>query len=135
MKTNIILQTVEIDPVTPSKKARLQLLQLFDDETDDSVSDEIDRYLNIKVNKDVDPLGWWQQNAELYPNLASLANIYFGIPATSASSESAFSTAGNTMIAKRSNLHPSKLNKLTFIHDNYDYIVSHSGFKNMFNGK
>lgn len=89
-----------------------------------STIEEIDRYINQSVNWDVDPSEWWAQNKSHFPMLAQLARIYLGIPATSTASECSFSTSGNFMQPKRSSLHPSKLNKLCFINENFDNILS-----------
>lgn len=118
-------------PGTPSKRARLELLASFSEDSDQTLPDEIESYLNSKVANDVDLVEWWKANSNQYPHLSQLANIYFGIPATSASSERAFSTAGNTMTAKRSGLHPTKLQQLTFIHDNFEHVVKQAGFQNV----
>lgn len=59
---------------------------------------------------------------QVFPNLAKLADIYFGVPATSASSEQAFSAAGSCINEKRSRLNATTAKKQLFIHDNWKFI-------------
>jgi hypothetical protein len=47
-----------------------------------------------------------------------LDEMYLGIPATSASLEPVFSTAGNTVTSKQSCLLPENVNLLVFLHKN-----------------
>ena len=72
---------------------------------------------------------------ELYssqlPLLATMAQKYLCIPATSVSSEWAVNTAGNNIIvnAKCSCLLPENTNLLTFLSQNLDQLQSLSGQK------
>lgn len=109
-----------------AKKAKLELLQNLKDNDDDSLTSEISRYFEYKVSKDIDLSDWWSKNANNFPHLAKLNEIYSPIPSTSASSEAALSTAGNMMTAKRSSIHPSKLNMLCMVHDNFE-VISENG--------
>ncbi|KAI8123128.1 hypothetical protein CVS40_6126 [Lucilia cuprina] len=59
-----------------------------------------------------------EENEEYYPNLSKLANFCFGIPATSASTEEAFSVVGACITAKRSRLNPFTVKRQLFVHDN-----------------
>ena len=109
----------------PQKKARLSILSELEPTVnllEKDMEREVQLYFNVKVDRSIEPLDWWKKNHESFPNLGKLAQIYLGIPATSASSEMAFSTAGSFMTAKRSSLHPAKLNKLCFLHDNYSFV-------------
>lgn len=54
----------------------------------------------------------------MFPRVAKLAEFCFGIPATSASSEEAFSVAGACITAKRSRLNPFTVKRQLFVHDN-----------------
>lgn len=106
-----------------AKKAKLLLMDgLQKNDENNSVPIEIRLYLEFPIIGDNEPLDWWNENQERFPYLSKLAEVHLAIPSTSAASESAFSTAGNMMIAKRSSLIPSKLNMLCFIHDNYNTI-------------
>ena len=70
----------------------------------------------MDVDLEQEPLDWWEKHQNTFPKLSALAQVYHGIPATSASSEIAFSTAGGFTSAKRSRLNPRKLNQLCVIH-------------------
>lgn len=122
---------VDIDDsqATSSKKIKLTLLEGLSDSADNSIEFEIRRYFEIWVDRNVDSMDWWRKHQKEFPNVAKLAAIYFNYPSTSASSEQALSTAGNHMTAKRSNLHPSRLNMLCCIHDNYDIITQNDKVK------
>lgn len=83
------------------------------------MNNEIDSYLRAPViNKDSDPVKWWRENKQLYPNLSSLARIYLSAPGTSVYSERVFSEAGNVYTDKRSRLSPDHAELLIFLHHN-----------------
>ena len=86
--------------------------------SDDSAS-EIDRYLlEPQINHNLHPLLWWKTHADKYKRLAELAKMYLSIPATSASSERTFSSAGNIVSTKRTGLLPENVDLLVFLHQN-----------------
>ncbi|XP_073837217.1 uncharacterized protein isoform X2 [Musca autumnalis] len=89
--------------------------------SNDNVSHEITKYFEIPVEI-TESLDWWKEHIKLFPRVGELANIYFGIPATSASSEIAFSYAGSCITEKRSRLNPSTVRKQLFVHDNYKSV-------------
>ncbi|XP_064468535.1 E3 SUMO-protein ligase ZBED1-like [Ornithodoros turicata] len=71
------------------------------------------------VTRGSDPCKWWNEVCQhKFPILGKLARKYLGIPATSASSERAFSVAGNVATPRRASLLPSHVQQLTFLHDN-----------------
>ena len=43
---------------------------------------------------DTDPLMWWKQHVQEFPRLARMTSQYLAVPATSASPERLFSSAG-----------------------------------------
>lgn len=55
----------------------------------------------LPVSKNDDPLPWWKMHAGRFPTLWKVAQVYLAIPATSASSERAFSVEGIISIQKR----------------------------------
>lgn len=67
-----------------------------------------------------DLLAFWKSVSAQYPWLSSLARKVLCIPATSTPSERVFSVAGQVLRAKRSRLHPLTVDKVIFVHDNYD---------------
>ncbi|CAG5053935.1 unnamed protein product [Parnassius apollo] len=81
------------------------------------------RYLTAATANDVvneDILQYWRGNKEAFPLLTGLVRAILAIPATSTPSERVFSIAGLTVTAKRSRLSPGRVNKIIFIHNNYD---------------
>jgi len=65
------------------------------------------------------PLTWWEQNEDVYPNIAKLARRLLCIPATSAPSERVFSNAGLTIDSKRAAMLPDNASDLVFLHDSW----------------
>ena len=66
-----------------------------------------------------DPLKWWSTKIDKYHYLSQVAQRLLCIPATSASAERAFSSAGLTIAADRCNLLPELADELVFLHDAY----------------
>lgn len=86
---------------------------------------EVNNYFSMVLKSDYEdnPLLFWKDNSQSFPILSQLALMYLGTSASSVPVESLFSTAGLVMNGKRSSLNPDKLNKIVFIHDNFDMIV------------
>ena len=70
------------------------------------------------ANGNLDPLQWWKQNAAHYPFVSVLARKYLVIPATSVSSERAFSLTDLLVNEKRAALLPGTVNMLAFLSGN-----------------
>jgi hypothetical protein len=62
-----------------------------------------------------DPLIWWKQHSDMFPNLAILARMILCIPATSAPSERVFSRAGLTIANDRARLLPANADNLILL--------------------
>ena len=87
-----------------------------DNRNADDHDDEFGEYMKIqKVESNTKVLEWWLSNSTKFPRLSKLAARYMCIPATSVPSERVFSTAGNIINAKRSNLTPENVNMLVFL--------------------
>ena len=89
----------------------------------EAASKEVGKYLCIDSSLetlDQKPLLWWKQYSLQFPYLSKLAKKYLCIPATSVSSERAFSTAGHVINSKRSCLLPEHANMLIFLAHNLD---------------
>jgi hypothetical protein len=88
------------------------------------------RYLEEVENVEfgVDPLEWWRRRGVGYPYLAPLARKWLACVATSVPSEREFSSAGNTVTAKRSSLTLSIVRDLLYIHDNFEFSELDSSF-------
>jgi hypothetical protein len=69
-----------------------------------------------------DPLKWWKQHSEKLPILARLARQTLCVPASSASCERLFSTAGLTIAKDRSRLTPENASDLVFLKGSWNKI-------------
>ncbi|XP_039618326.1 E3 SUMO-protein ligase ZBED1-like [Polypterus senegalus] len=77
---------------------------------------ELSMYLQAPgPDTETDPLEWWRQHELSFPSVARLAKKYLCIPATSSSSERAFSASGNIITCKRSCLKPNTVDQLVFL--------------------
>lgn len=76
---------------------------------------EVDRYLNdhtVSLKEDFDILAFWRMNEDNYPALSRMAKDILAIPATSVSSESAFSNSSRVVNDYRSKLNPRTVQTL-----------------------
>nr|XP_039259393.1 zinc finger BED domain-containing protein 4-like isoform X1 [Styela clava] len=92
-----------------------------DSESSNIVSEEIAWYLKRKVDEKESPpapLTWWDNNGARAPLLKRMAVKYLSVPATSAASERAFSSAGLTVSQLRSRLTSAHVNELNFLYCN-----------------
>ncbi|XP_039618047.1 zinc finger BED domain-containing protein DAYSLEEPER-like isoform X2 [Polypterus senegalus] len=82
--------------------------------------DEVSTYIELKVTEDdhFDLLNWWKEHSEMFPSLARIARSILSIPATSATSERDFSTAGCVISERRSQLSPETVDDVLFLHSN-----------------
>ena len=123
--TRIVKQEIQEDPpVNPLfKKARLMDMLAPDvvDLTHDQPSSheqELELYIAEPVHV-LDPLLWWRNNEQKFPNLSKFAKAFLCVPATEVPSERSFSAAGATVTKLRASLSGDNVDKLTFIHHNY----------------
>ena len=90
-----------------------------DDDVTANVSTEIANYLKLKIQtNNTDILDWWHKNGEQLPTLKQMALKYHCIPATSASSERSFSSAGLTATKLRFRLTGKHVESLNVLHCN-----------------
>jgi len=114
-------------PCSSTKRVCVSLASLIERHSDTSAASNAGRIAEVHANlatpstsvKD-DILQFWRANGKLWPSLPTVAQAVFSIPATSTSVERLLSLSGNIITAKRSVIHPSLLNMLAFVHDNYD---------------
>ena len=66
---------------------------------------------------------FWQSQARTFPRISKIASWLLAIPASSASDDWTFSSAGATLTPRRTNLSSGTLAALTFIHMNKDFLV------------
>lgn len=86
---------------------------------------QLEMYLSEpQISHNMDTFEWWATREKRYPALADLARKYLCIPATSASSERVFSTAGNIVTSKRNCLLPQNVNILVFTYQNRDLLYA-----------
>jgi hypothetical protein len=69
-------------------------------------SSELEKYLALPVDEEIDPLLWWQAHSSEFPILSEMARDYLTIQATSVASEQMFSVAGNAVTKTRNRLLP-----------------------------
>ena len=92
-------------------------------ERESPVRMEMHRYENLSLsNKHVNILQWWRSHEGTFPNLAKVAKKVLSVPASSAKSESIFSTGGNFVTKKRNRLAAKKVEELTVIKANKEQI-------------
>lgn len=86
---------------------------------DNSIAEELNRFQNNReMHNDV--LQFWAKFGGNYPILSTIARVLFCIQATTATAESAFSFAGSVIRSRRATIDPFRVEKVLFIHDNYD---------------
>ena len=96
----------------------------------ENVIKEVDKYLgDAPAEKIMYILDFWRVNAGKYPMLARLARQILAFPASSASSERVFSSAGNICIVRRTNLSVSKMEQLVFMKVNSKLLDEISDLK------
>ncbi|XP_011405235.1 PREDICTED: zinc finger BED domain-containing protein 1-like [Amphimedon queenslandica] len=77
---------------------------------------EVDKYFKTPVlQRTEDPLNWWKENSQVFPQLAPLARKYLSLLATSVPSERLFSKAGELVSLKRNRLKPKNVNMFLFL--------------------
>jgi len=85
----------------------------------DDDEDEFTRYLSEpQINHNENPCLWWKARENVYPKISVLAKNILCIPASSASSERVFFTAGNIITPKRNRMTPYHLSALVFLKNN-----------------
>jgi len=104
-------------PVVPQHKERL--LRQFNLEM--TYFTDLPVLLHRDANKRPnDPLKWWREHCKHMPLLSEVARKVLCIPATSASSERLFSTAGLTVTDKRSRLTGANVGRLVFLRGSWE---------------
>jgi len=117
---------------TPIKK-HLQLLEAdSDSETNSPLPDVLREQVILQLKQykgqrqvsiDTNPLAWWAQRKDSMPLLWKYARMVLAIPATSAPSERAFSSAGNLVTQKRARLSGDKVEEILMVKENMDRLL------------
>ncbi|CAB4405998.1 unnamed protein product [Rhizophagus irregularis] len=68
------------------------------------IYEELDRYLALPCDDNVEPLLWWKAHFREFPALGAMARDYLSIQATSVPCEQAFSVASNTITRTRNRM-------------------------------
>ena len=128
------MSEMEMSPESKKRKMRQQLMDEMHIastshtglETSSDVALEVTNYLTMRRAgaAGTDPLEFWQQHSATFPVLSQLANLYLAMSAASVPVESMFSNTGLILNSKRCMLAPDKLNKISFVHDNYNYLFN-----------
>lgn len=82
------------------------------------VNEESEMSLYFKepcVGREVNVLDWWSCATEKFPKMAQVVRVIYSVPASSATSERAFSDSGFTINKRRVRLSGETLDKLLFI--------------------
>jgi hypothetical protein len=98
------------------------LVQQIDSKDKDSTRNkpEFDEYLSVPLqNHTANPLEFWEQNEKRLPRMVILAKKYLAIPATSASPERLFSTAGAIGRDRRARISTSLMEKTLTVREHY----------------
>jgi hypothetical protein len=96
-----------------------------DKETATIELDELNSYIDMKnvvLDETSDPLGFWKNNMEKYPKLASFAQDIFVIPASSTPVERIFSKAGYCSSGRRNRLSGVVLENEVLLKTNKQYL-------------
>lgn len=126
-KINIIIdETIQNDP-PPHKPTTSIMSELLAKHSKSGIGGEISSSLDEEVMKfmhcahsDDNVLTFWKKNEHVFPRLGKVAKAILAIPITSACSESAFSIAGCLIRSRRASTAPHRVEKILFVHDNYD---------------
>lgn len=104
-----------------SKAARLFGKEYSACKDSNSNGDEVALYTSLPVvDIAADPLIWWKENRQHFPNLLVLALDYLAVPPSSVSSERMFSAAGRLVSKARSRLSSKNVDMMLFLNKNGD---------------
>ena len=113
----------ELSSGSSTSTKRLRLIDTFEEELDynGEMHASVSQYFSATEKPSNDERAnpcLYRRNYK-YKHLAELARIYFTPSASSVPVESMFFVTGLLMNGRRSSMSPHKLDKMTFIHDNY----------------
>lgn len=93
----------------------------FVDNDLDSEANELDEYMELKVRSMTTLLQWWNDKRSVFPNLYKIARYIHSIPASSASAERIFSSAGK-LCSSRPKLSSDRMDEILFLRSNFDLL-------------
>jgi len=80
---------------------------------------EVQRYMtDPPLERSKDPLAYWMDHQNVYPNLFKLAKQFLCMPASSVPSERVFSKCGEIVSKKRNRLNPKTVEKIMYLNKN-----------------
>lgn len=133
MNIELDFQSHDFQPEQPQQQnepqkygdIRLMLLQKHSvlNRENSSVENELKNFKNIR-EQIPDVLLFWKSQESNFPNIAKIAKVLLAIPATSAKSESCFSSAGALLCSRRAAIEPLRAEKILFIHDNFNFCAN-----------
>jgi hypothetical protein len=99
-------------PILPISQTQLEHNSSFQNwmadlemQMDTNVTDELDNYLSLPRDPAIsNPLQWWKEHEQTFPNLSKLAYDLLAVPAMSSECERAFSRAGYSMDPRRTTM-------------------------------
>ena len=107
-----------------NKSVLTQQQQEAQDASHPPIRNEIDSFVKkIVLDPEINVLQWWSIHKTEFPLLSALARSVYCHPASSASSERAFSQAGLTLTSKRQRMNVSTLEKLCFVNQNFKLLA------------
>ena len=87
-----------------------------------AATQEVKQYLELpSVEQGTNPLLWWKDHKEMFPNIYRVVKRWLAVPATSVAVESLFSEAGLTITKLRNRLSPKTAGVLIFLCRNKRY--------------
>lgn len=106
------------------KEVRTTVLDFLLGSTVNNGEDEFSKYLSEpQIDHNLNPSAWWQAHEASFPAISKTAKQILCIPASSASSERVFSSAGNIVSAKRNCLSPHNVCMLVFLYQNRNFLL------------
>ena len=118
-----------IDEESPPPQKRTKYIKMIqnifsNNQPDENYKDKQWReYIQAPIaSLEENSLDWWKIHEKRFPDIAKIAKYFLAIPASSASSERVFSTAGNIVTNKRTCLKPNHVNMLVFLSQNSMYL-------------
>lgn len=92
----------------------------------DCIRRKLNKY-NTVIGIVEEPLIWWRKNQIQFPYLSRFAKVQLSFMATSALVERFFSKAGVLLTKRKANLDPVNMQKILFIHENFQLIKDYFG--------
>ena len=88
------------------------------------IAQDVHDFINERrnVGRERDALGWWSRQMNRWPIVAAIARHTLCVPASSATSERAFSKTGHIVRARRASLSDENVERLTFLSWNGDLL-------------